>query len=164
MKNIKNLILTGSLKIPKKEILNALSKDVLSGLNVDLVTIWYFNNDCTSLTCEHSVDKMQKRDLVKFKLLKDVYPNYFKSIIEGVSIRVNDVYTNPQTIELVEDYFKPNHILSLLDYIIYEADKPVGLICCETTQSKRTWTDQDIDYVRALTVMAGVELKNAKKN
>ena len=96
-------------------------------------------------------------------LLTD-YPAYFNALIQGVSIRADDVFTNPNTAELIESYFKPYQVKSLLDYIIYKGKTPVGLICCETTREKRIWTGDDIDYVRALTVMAGVELKSAKKN
>ena len=164
MENIKQLIINGQDNIPEKEIFKALSKDVLDELNVDLVSIWYFTENNSKLTCQYSVDRFDMRDLSGVALRRADFPSYFSAIIEGVSISADDVYSNPTTNELIEAYLKPNNIKSLLDYIIYKADSPIGLICCETTSGFRAWTSQDIDYVRALTVMAGVELKNPKIN
>lgn len=47
-------------------------------------------------------------------LLTD-YPAYFNALIQGVSIRADDVFTNPNTAELIESYFKPYQVKSLLD-------------------------------------------------
>ena len=118
----------------------------------------------TSLTCNYCVGKKNTLDLVGTVITKEKFPNYFKSVIEKVSIKVEDVINHPATKELVDDYFKVHGILSLLDYLIYEDGKISGLICCETTSKKRAWKDEDIDFIRILTVMAGAELKTARKN
>jgi len=164
MKNIKKLILEKSSSPPEEEVFEALSKDVLEELNVDLVSIWYFNDDHTQLTCKYSIDRYEKITLKGSKLLKENYPHYFNSVIELVSLKADDVYNNPTTRELVEDYFKPNGIYSLLDYLICEGGKTTGVICCETTSEKRVWHEADLDLIRVLTVMAGVELKNTHQN
>lgn len=164
MKNIKKLILGEQPTAPEDKLLEALANDVLDGLNVDLVSIWFFDDLNTSIKCSYSIDKFNKRDLRGVILKRKDFPNYFTAIIEGVSIRASDVTQDIQTKELIDAYLKPNGILSLLDYVIYEGEKAVGLICCETTSEYRKWTDKDVDYVRILTVLAGVELKNAKKN
>ena len=164
MKNTKNLIMNSPKDIPEQQIFTALSNDVIAGLNVDMVSIWYFDETCEKLSCQYSLDRSNNNNLIGINLLKTDYPAYFNALIQGVSIRADDVFTNPNTAELIESYFKPYQVKSLLDYIIYKGETPVGLICCETTREKRIWTGDDIDYVRALTVMAGVELKSAKKN
>lgn len=164
MENTKNLIINDPEDISDQQIFKALSNDVIAGLNVDMVSIWYFDETCEKLTCQYSLDRSNNNNLIGIDLLKSDYPNYFNALIQGVSIRADDVFTNPNTTELIESYFKPYQVKSLLDYIIYKGDSPVGLICCETTREKRNWSGDDIDYVRALTVMAGVELKSAKKN
>lgn len=164
MENTKNLIISGLEDISDQQIFEALSNDVIAGLNVDMVSVWYFDDICAKLTCQYSLDRSNNNNLIGINLLKTDYPAYFNALIQGVSIRADDVYTNPNTAELIESYFKPYQVKSLLDYIIYKGETPVGLICCETTREKRNWTGDDIDYVRALTVMAGVELKSAKKN
>lgn len=164
MENTKNLIISGLEDISDQQIFKALSNDVIAGLNVDMVSIWYFDDICEKLSCQYSLDRSNNNNLIGINLLKTDYPTYFNALIQGVSIRADDVYNNPNTVELIESYFKPYQVKSLLDYIIYKGEKPVGLICCETIREKRNWSGDDIDYVRALTVMAGVELKSAKKN
>lgn len=164
MENIKRLIIAKQSGVSEAELYEALAKDVLEGLNVDLVSIWKFDDQQNTLSCHYSEDRFQKRDLKEFVLQRENFPKYFDAIIKGVSIRASDVYTNNKTKELVEDYFIPNGIHSLLDYIIYDREKAVGLICCESTSGPREWNDADVDYVRVLTVMAGVELKSARRN
>lgn len=164
MKNIRKIILENSSNASEQDIFEALCKDVLEELKVDLVSIWYFNDDYTSMTCKYSIDKTGSRALVGLDFLKADHPTYFNAIIEGVSVKANDVYLQPETRELVDGYFTPNGIFSMLDYLIVEGGRTTGLICCETTSGKRVWTEQDNDRIRALTVMAGVELKNIHKN
>lgn len=164
MKHIKKLILENSSNAQEEQVFEALAKDVLEGLNVDLVSIWYFNDDHSVLTCKYDLDKNNKINLKDFQLLEKDYPHYFNSIIEMVSLKVDDVYSHPVTQELVEDYFKPYNIYSLLDYLICEGGKTTGVICCETTSGKRNWQEEDVDLIRVLTVMAGVELKNTHQN
>jgi len=164
MKHIKKLILEKASNTPEEKVFEALTKDVLEGLKVDLVSIWYFNDDHTKLTCKYSVDKNEKYNLKGVELYKDDYPHYFKSIIEMVSLKADDVYSHPVTKELIKDYFEPYDIYSLLDYLICEGGKTTGVICCETTSGKRVWRDEDLDLIRVLTVMAGVELKNSHQN
>ncbi len=164
MENIKKLIVDNPSNAPVADLYEALAKDVLAGLNVDLVTIWEFDEHHNTLECQYSIDRFKKLDLKGFVLRRKDCPIYFKAIIEGVSIRATDVYTDIKTKELIKAYFVPNGIHSLLDYIIYDRENPVGLICCESTTGPREWHDNDVDYVRILTVMAGVELKTARKN
>jgi len=164
MKHIKNLIIDKSDKASEQDVFEALCKDVLEGLDVDLVSIWYFNDDYSSITCKYSINKTDGHALIGTKLFRADHPTYFNAIIEGVSVSADDVYSHPMTIELSEKYSKPNNILSLLDYLIIEGDRTTGLICCETTSAKRMWKEQDSDLIRVLTVMAGVELKNTHRN
>lgn len=164
MENIKKLILCKQEVLSEQSVYEALSLDVIEGINVELVSIWLFNDDNSTMTCQYSLDKNEKYNLKDTVLLQEDFPNYFDALIKGISIRAENVYQHPNTRELIEVYSKPFNIKSLLDYIIYQYDNPVGVICCETTSHHRTWTEEDIKYVRALTVMAGVELKSAKRN
>ena len=164
MQNLTKLILEKSGSASESDLFEALSLDALEGLDVDLVSIWQFEHSQTSLTCNYCIGKNNTHDLVGTIITKEKFPNYFNSVIEGISLKIDDIYNHPATKELVDGYFKVHGILSLLDYLIYEDGRIVGLICCETTSKKRAWQDEDIDLIRILTVMVGAELKNTHKN
>jgi hypothetical protein len=106
MENIKKLIMNNHSNIPEDKIIQALSKDVLDGLDVDLVSIWYFEDNNTKLTCQFSLDRFEKRYLSGLELMRTDFPIYFSLIIEGISILADNVYTNPNTKELIETYFQ----------------------------------------------------------
>lgn len=135
-----------------------MAKDIVEKLEVTLISIWAFDNSLSKITCTYSFDVFHKLNMSGAELTKQQYPRYFSSIIENISILADDVYTNYQTKELVEDYFEPNNIKSLLDYVIYKDLRPQAVICCETVGTKRVWKTSDVEYLRALTVLAGSKL------
>ncbi len=111
--------MNGPKDIPENQLFKALCNDVIAGLNVDMVSMWYFDDDCEKLTCQYSLDRFTDNNLIGIDLLKSDFSNYFNALIQGVSIRADDVYNNPNTSELIASYFKPFKVKSLLDYIIY---------------------------------------------
>ncbi len=160
MENIKKLILEQTSNTSAEEVYEAMSKDVMGELDVDLVSIWYFSKNCDILTCKYSLDRSREHDLTGITFSKNDLPIYFTDLIESVSIKSDDVNSSPKLKELRDIYYKKYGIISALDYIIYAGERPIGILCCETTSKQRFWQEQDIDYIRVLTVMAGAELKN----
>ena len=158
MEHLTKLIQNRTPDVSDRDIYEGLAIDVSTELGVDLVSIWLFDDAYTKIKCVFSLDRNHRIQLTGAELLKSQYPTYFKAIIEEITIMATDVHTHHSTKELSEDYFQKNGILSLLDYIIYNELKPVGVICCETTACQRRWTEDDIYRTRLLTVAAGFEL------
>lgn len=164
MENIKKLILEKKSRVVEMQVFEALSKDILQGLNVDLVSVWTFDEDNSTLTCKYSLNRFNKGFLDEVVISEKDFPNYFSGVIQGVSIKADDVYSHPVTRDLSDTYYSKFGILSALDYIIYADGEAIGLVCCEMTSGERIWMDADVDYVRVLTVLAGAELKTPKEN
>ena len=161
MRHLSQIILDNPSDKSADKIYKAVCADVKEKLDVDLVSIWVFDEDREKINCVCCLDKSNGDSLVGIDLYRDNYPQYFAAILEGLSIQADDVYSYPATKELVTDYFLPNGIKSLLDYIIQWENKPIAVICCETTDTQRHWTRQDVEFIRSITVSAGFEL--AKK-
>jgi hypothetical protein len=57
------------------------------------------------------------------------YPKYLKSIVEEAFISAPHALNHPFTSKFLENYFKPNGTLSLLDFILHDKGKSTGVIC-----------------------------------
>lgn len=153
MKHLKQYLLLEDDKSLSTEFYDAMLKDIAEKLNIPLVSIWLFNDDFTKISCACNFDVAREINIQGVELFEKQYPKYFKAIVQDISIAADDVYSNPKTKELCKDYFEPNNIKSLLDFIIYAKNKPFSVVCCETVGEKRCWTDEDINYIRMVTVL-----------
>jgi len=124
--------------------------DVSESLKVDLVSIWYCSDGGGGIECQCRYDALDGAFSKGQKLMKTDCQFYFETMVEYNCISAPDVHSHPATKELIEAYFKPNGILSLLDFILHEDFKPIGVICCENRRDHRYWNDNDKNYLRSL--------------
>ena len=126
-----------------------LTKEVTLSTNVDRCSIWLYNNDKTSITCQQlyikSEDKWYK-DLVLYK--KDYEP-YFNALIVDQLIVANDATTHQSTKCFNESYLKPLGIKSMLDVPIIYKGKTIGVICIESFEP-REWHKVEINFAEML--------------
>lgn len=137
-----------------ESVISALACDIADILEVDLVTVWLLEPSLKSMTCICSKDMENKRQLEGVALLRKDYPTYFAKILEDIGIISDDVYQDPRLFELVDSYFKPNGVKSLLDFLIFDEGKPKAIICCETTKAHRSWSEADVTQIRKHTVLS----------
>lgn len=137
-----------------ERVVSALACDIVDVLDVDLVTVWLLEPTLKSMTCICSRDTENKRQLEGVELQRKDYPTYFAKILEDIGIISEDVYQDPRLFELVDSYFKPNGVKSLLDFLIFDEGKPKAIICCETTKDHRAWSDSDVAQIRKHTVLS----------
>jgi len=141
-------------KINVELVVSALAADIVDAIGVDLATVWLLDSTLQSMTCICSEDAERERELEGFVLSRADYPTYFNKIFEDIGISSENVYQDKRLEELVEGYFKPNGVKSLLDFVIYDDDIPKAIICCETTREHRRWNEDDLVQIRKLTVLS----------
>jgi len=124
--------------------------DVSEHLKADLVSIWYCCDGEAGIECQYRYDANEDSFSKGQKLMKTDCQFYFETMVEYNCISAPDVRTHPATKELVDSYFAPNGIVSLLDFILHEDFKPIGVICCENRSDYRYWNDADKAYLRSL--------------
>jgi len=86
-------------------------------------------------------------------------PKYFKAILTEQLIIAPDARRHSATDELTDTYFVENDIYSLLDLMIHEDFKLMGVICCENAGSQREWRDEDISYLRQMGTLISFNFK-----
>lgn len=137
----------GDLESCYKEVINAVSE----ALNVDRASIWFYNEDASAIVC-NSLYQSSSSENVSGQSLEAVnFPVYFGFLNQQRTLPVNDVFDHEITDEFKNDYFMPNKIKSMLDSPIHVGGKMVGLICCESTVSKKQWNIHDVTFISSIT-------------
>ncbi|EAW28747.1 histidine kinase response regulator hybrid protein [Alteromonadales bacterium TW-7] len=106
------------------------------------VTLWLFNDEYTEINCLMCLDENNQVILDSVLKAKE-YPAYFNYILGHQILDAPDARTHEVTKGFTKDYFEQYDIYSVLDYIFFKDNKPLGVICCESIGSKISWTHAD---------------------
>lgn len=112
------------------------------------VSFWKYHNDLISCKNLYSVDNQNLSD--KNILDKQSYPIYFETLKSKSIINAPDVFNKLETSEFQKLYFTKNHIKSMLDVPVFLSGQLAGVVCFESTQEKREWDNEDINYARTI--------------
>ena len=132
-----------------KEGAKVLTKEVTKSIGADRCSIWLYNEDKTSITCEQLYIESEDKWYQGLVLKKDDFEPYFIALSVDPIIIANDAETHPATSCFTEGYLKPLGVKSMLDVpIIYRGDT-IGVVCIETLSDKN-WKDCEVDFAQLL--------------
>lgn len=145
-------------KIDIKALYQAACKDVAENVHANRTSIWHFDPDKTSIHCDcyyvTEKDEFSSGSVLHAHSAR----TYFQTIQTEQYIVAPDARVMNETACLAEQYLVPNDIHSLLDYIIHNDYKPVGIICCENAFEKRYWTEADKKYLLEVSTLVSFSL------
>lgn len=151
MKRTRDVLNAGSLQsISDQDVFKAVCLDIAENIGSDLVSLWFCSFEGSGILCQCRYDALTDTFSEGQRLMKEDCPRYFEAIIEYNYISAPDARSHPATRELTETYFKPNGIKSLLDFILHEDFRPIGVVCCENRQKIRHWSEADKSYLRSI--------------
>jgi len=113
---------------------------ILPSLKIERINIWLFNADKTALISMGEYDTRTKIFSKNSILDQSQFPLYFEALRKNEIIIAEDVYSNPNTMELNEAYSKPNQVCSLLDIPLRISGELIGVICFEKTDTKKIFS------------------------
>ncbi|MCH6255450.1 hypothetical protein MLD52_02740 [Puniceicoccaceae bacterium K14] len=132
------------------ELHSAICLDISDNLGADLVSLWSFDSELSQIECLFCLDTTSNESSSAQVLKRNDFPTYFSYIVEDNVVCAPNARTHFATKELTEKYFKPNGIVSLLDFILQKDFKPSGIICCEARKSEIDWTVAHRTYLRSI--------------
>jgi len=127
----------------------SLTKEVVDTLDVDRCSIWFYNDDKTSIICEWLYIKSENTWLKDIELRKSDYEPYFLSLDVSPIIIASDALTHPATSCFNESYSIPLGIKSMLDVPIIYRGEVIGVMCIETID-RRNWSEVEINFAEML--------------
>lgn len=132
-------------------------------VDVERVSVWLFNDGGNELRCvdlyEHSADCHSAGAV----LLKNEYKNEFEALRTSKYIDANDPLTDPRTAGYVEGYLKPLGITSMLDVVIREGTRNIGVLCFEHVGKKHNWEPDEITFAIQLADQIGIAILNHER-
>lgn len=133
----------------------------VKGLLLDRASYWEITKE--ELICKNLYDKIENTHTKNQILATRDIPKYINAIRNQTAIVADDVYTNVNTAELIESYFKPLEIKALLDIPIRVNGKLHGVLCCEHRDETRVWSENDISFARALADYLSLAIEQEKR-
>ena len=106
-------------------------------MQVERVSIQFFDPDWTSVTSENTYILSKSDYGPGISILRKDYPRYFSELEFNKIIDANNAVNDPRTSELTEKYLKQYGITSLLSVPFKLKGKIVGIISHEHTGAKR---------------------------
>ncbi|NOZ46037.1 MAG: PAS domain S-box protein, partial [Chlorobi bacterium] len=150
----------------KNGFLNAIktvSEYAARGLNVNRISIWFFNEDKSVLRCNDLYEKKVSKHSNNTILKSSDFPVYFEALLSGKTIDVADAIHDPRTIEFAANYLKTLNISSMLNVPIWMNSEIYGVLCCEHSGLIRNWSNEDMTFAQALTSQVTLILENQQR-
>ena len=131
-------------------------------LNVDRVSVWFFNREKTCIHCSdlYSLQDDCHESGSTFKA--ENYPRYFEALRRSRNVTARNANTDPETSEFSDSYLKSNNIFSMMDVPVWIHGAMVGVLCHETT-TNRDWSLEDQDFAASISYMVSLSLETSKR-
>lgn len=129
------------------EALRELTRQTAQVLGVSFVGFWAYTPDRASTVVEANYAVATGTWSDGTVLTQAEAPRYYEALRAERVLAVDDCLSDPAVAELVETYFVPSGILSMIDAPVLFDGEMVGMICCEATGVPRRWTSEDKFFV-----------------
>lgn len=136
-----------------QDVFEAVCLDVAENVKSDLVSVWFCSFEGTGILCKCRYDAITGIFSEGQRVMKEDCPQYFATMIEYNYICAPDAHKHPATRELAKIYLEPNGVRSIMDFILHEDYKPIGVICCENRSSIRHWSEEEMSYLRSIAML-----------
>ncbi|MCJ8318336.1 MAG: GAF domain-containing protein [Colwellia sp.] len=116
----------------------------------DRISLWSFSQGLNKITSLLSFDTNSGQFTSGQELSRDDYTEYFDAIIKNEVINAPRARDHVFTQCFNESYFEPLKIYSLLDFILHNDFKPMGIICCEGVGKVKYWSGENIETLKRI--------------
>ncbi len=141
--------LNRSKKVELKDFSEAVEEVIeiaIETLKVESINLWLVDKEENKITCVANSQKNEKA-ISNNKLNNEEMLVYFQIMREGELIVSNDVYNDNRLKELIDTYFIPNGIISIIDMPIYIEGELRAILCCNHTKKSREWQIREQQFV-----------------
>jgi PAS domain S-box-containing protein len=144
--------------------LKHLTETVSNTLNVDRVSVWFFNDDKSVLKCS-DLYKLDDNSHESGSILNTKhYPKYIDALESSQNLIIEDNNSHQDTIGFNEEYIKPNHIISMLNVPIWLHKELVGVLSIEQIINKKKWTLEEQDFAASISYILSLSLEASKRD
>lgn len=140
-----------------------LNKNAAKAVEVERVSLWLFNADATELRCADLYELSSDHHSSGAVLLQNEYKDVFEALRTAKYIDANEPLTDPRTTGYLEGYLKPLRITSMLDAVIREGNRNIGVLCFEHVEKKHNWEPDEISFICQLADQIAIAVLNCER-
>ncbi|MCA9430104.1 MAG: PAS domain S-box protein [Candidatus Omnitrophica bacterium] len=126
--------------------------------HVERVSLWRIDEEAITIRCSDLYERTPNRHSSGQVLNREIFPNYFKSLIQEETIVADDALADPRTCDFADDYLKPLGIASMLDVPIRLYGTLEGVLCFEHVGEKITWLPEHRLFAQAVAHLIALAL------
>jgi PAS domain S-box-containing protein len=126
-----------------------LTKEVSISIESDRCSIWLYNEDKTSISCQQLYVASEDKWYQGIELKKEDFEPYFVSLSVDPIIVANDAEAHQATSCFKESYLSVLGIKSMLDVPVLYRGELIGVVCIESLK-KREWKESEIRFAQIL--------------
>ena len=131
-------------------------------LDVTRTSVWLVADDGDRLDCIDLYDARTDAHTDGQSLTAADYPAYFEALHTHRTLAVDDARTDERTAALTADYLDPNDVRSMLDAVLRAEGDVVGVVCHETVDTTREWSDEDARFAADVADVVHRALRNRR--
>lgn len=146
---------------PQLEAAQLITQAASEAYGIARASIWHLNGGVLEPIAAYLRDKgsfeyLQSRDL-------SICPRYIQALHSGRVIDVQNVAQDARTQELIQSYYKPRGVASILDASIRMGGEVIGVLCLEHDGCLRSWHTDEVAFAGELADQYAQVLANQQR-
>jgi len=134
------------------EALREITEAAASTLEVDRVSVWFFNEDHSALRDFHTGEELQASK----------HPLYFRALESERTITAHDAQRDPRTSGF-NDYHHAGGITSVIDAPIRRIGQIAGVVCHEHVGPMRVWNIEEENFASSIADLVVIAIDAAER-
>jgi len=141
-----------------KNIIELVLKNASIDTNVDRVSYWNYFPD--QLVC-HTLYDLKSDTFSDGQIFeKKDAPHYFTNLEKNKIIIASDIAMKNIDDIFFNEYYTDNKIKSMMDVTIIQNGQIHGVLCFETSDEKKFWDNEDINFVRTISDIISLAIES----
>ncbi|MFY0483684.1 PAS domain S-box protein [Flavobacterium sp. PLA-1-15] len=141
-----------------KSIVELVLKNASIDTNVDRVSYWNYFSDKLICHTLYDLESDTYSDSQVFE--KKDAPHYFENLEKNKIIIASDIALKSNEDLFFNEYYSDNNIKSMMDVSIIQNGQILGVLCFETSNKKKFWDNEDINFVRTISDIISLAIES----
>ncbi len=155
----KESIFQGSLT----EALEKINFEASKAFDVEKVGVWIFSEGNEALRCFSAYDAKTGCHTSGDIIHRWEYPEYFETLLSDRTIAAEDVMNDPRLAKIVESRLAPSRVTAMLDAVIIQEGRLVGVFCLGHTETPRKWHTGEEAFATTIAAIVAQLFENAER-
>ena len=145
------------------ETIKRINEIVAKALETQRASVWLLDRESKAMRALDVFDRRDSSHTSGRAIPLENSPQFFKAASQGRVIAVTNVFKDPFTAALAEDYLKPLDIISVVNAPVRVAGKVPALLCVGHTGFGREWTPEEVNFLAEVADQVGHAMLNAER-